>query len=96
MTQQVVVTTKSKTSIKPLVEAAIHNEKRLITHGIQRTRQKLDTFEKQFHMSSSQFEQRYKTGEIEETLDFADWLMEIKALELLEEQVQALDDARLD
>jgi uncharacterized LabA/DUF88 family protein len=96
MTQQVILTTTSDTAIKPLVEAAIQNEKRLLVHGIQRTHQKLTAFEKQFHMSSAQFEHRYKAGEIEETLDFADWLMEIKALELLEEQVQALDNARLD
>lgn len=96
MSQQVIVRTRSNTEIKPLVEAAIQNEKRLLIHGVQRTRQKLEALEKQFGMSSDQFEQRYRANEIDETLEFADWLMEIKALELLEEQVQALNDARLD
>lgn len=96
MTQQVIVTTRSNTEIKPLVEAAIQNEKRLLLHGILRTRQKLEVFERQFGMSSAIFEQRYRANEIDETLDFADWLMEIKALELLEEQIQALNDAHVD
>jgi predicted chitinase len=96
MTQQVIVTTKSNAAIKPLVEAAIQNEKRLLLHGIQRTRQRLAAFEAQSGMTSSQFERRYNTAELEETLDYADWLMEIKALELLEEQYQALKDARFD
>ena len=96
MTQQVIVTTKSNTTIKPLVEAAIQNEKRLLLHGIQRTRQRLAAFESQSGMTSSQFERSYNTAELEETLDYADWLMEIKALELLEEQYQALKDARFD
>jgi hypothetical protein len=96
MTQQVIVRTKSNTEFKPLVEAAIQNEKRLLMHGIQRTEHKLAAFEKQFGMSSAKFEQRYRANEIDETLDHADWLMEIKALALLKEQVQALSDARLD
>ncbi len=96
ITQQVIVTTKSNTTIKPLVEAAVQNEKRLLLHGIQRTRQRLAIFEAQSGMTSSQFERRYNTGELEETLDYADWLMEIKALELLEEQYQALKDAHFD
>ena len=96
MTQQVIVTTKSNTTLKPLVEAAIQNEKKLLLHGIQRTRQRLAAFEVQSGMTSSQFERRYNTAEIAETLDYADWLMEIKALELLEEQYQALKDARFD
>ena len=47
-------------------------------------------------MSSDEFEHRFKTRELAETLDFIEWQMEIQALHLLEEQYETLNEARLD
>jgi len=96
MSQQVVVTTNSNTEFKPLVKAAIENEKKALRHGIARTKKHIAELEKKYGMSSIKFEEKYRAGEIEEDLELADWLMEITALEILQEQVQALSDARLD
>ena len=94
MEQRVRITTGAKTPIKPLLEAAVQNEQKLLAHGIRRTRERLSAFERRFNLSSAEFEHRYTQGEIEETLDYVDWIMEIKALRLLEEEHQALHDAR--
>jgi len=96
MTQQVTITTESDLAIRPLVEAAIQNEKKLVMHGINRTEERLAEFEEMFGMSSEDFAQRFFAAELEESLDFIEWSMEIRALELLQEQYQALNEARVD
>ena len=45
-------------------------------------------------MSSEEFERRLEAGEIKETLDFIDWLMEIQALRSLDQRYRALKNAR--
>ncbi|MCX6028598.1 MAG: hypothetical protein NT169_04755 [Chloroflexi bacterium] len=94
MLEQVMVMTESPAILKPLLKAAMQNEARQLAHGIKRTKERLTMFEKQFGMSSDEFKQRFEVGEINETLDIIDWLMEIEALRLLNEQYQALKHAR--
>ena len=96
MNEQVVISSSTALSIKPLVESALNNEKKILQHGIQRTNKRLAEFEAQFKMTSADFEKKVKSGEIEETLTTIDWAMEIKALRLLEEQYEALRNARID
>jgi hypothetical protein len=96
MEQQIVIKTGAGVSIRPLLEAAVQNEQKLLSHGIRRTKERLAAFERRFNMSSAEFERKYTQGDIEETLDFSDWMMEIKALQLLEQQHQALGEARFD
>lgn len=45
MTKQVTISTESDFSIKPLVQAALRNELKVIQHGIDRTRERLADFE---------------------------------------------------
>ena len=96
MEQQIVIKTGAGVSIRPLLEAAVQNEQKLLSHCIRRTKERLAAFEQRFDMSSAEFERKYTQGDIEETLDFIDWMMEIKALRLLEQQHQALGEARFD
>ena len=95
MLGQVTVTTESPSVLKPLLRAAIQNEAKALTHGIKRTRERLIAFEKQFGMTSEEFERRYGTAEIDESLESIEWLGEIKMLRVLSEQKLALDGARV-
>jgi hypothetical protein len=95
MLEQVMVTTASPKILKPLLRAAIQTEAKALAHGIQRTKQRLLAFEKQFDMTSDEFERRYVAAEIAESLDFIEWLGEIKMLRVLTEQKLALDGARV-
>jgi archaellum component FlaC len=95
MLGQVMVTTESPSMLKPLLRAAIQNEAKVLTHGIKRTRERLTTFEKQFGMTSEEFERRYAAAEIDESLESIEWLGEIKMLHVLSEQKLALDGARV-
>ena len=95
MLNQVTVTTESPGVLKPLLRAAIQNEARVLSHGIKRTRERLLAFEKQFGMTSDEFERRYIAAEIAESLEFIEWLGEIRMLRVLNEQKLALDGARV-
>ncbi len=47
-------------------------------------------------VTMDEFERRLHASEIEETVEFSDWRMEIGMLRLLERQYKALQNARLD
>ena len=96
MLQQLTIKTTDKTTLKPLVESAIENEKKVLSLGIERTRERLAEFEQRFGMSSAEFERRLNALELAETVEFTDWRMEIGMLRLLESQYQALQEAQLD
>jgi hypothetical protein len=96
MLQQLKIKTTDKATLKPVLRSAIEGEKRMIAFGLQKTRQHLADFERQFSMSSAEFERRLNSGELEETVAFTDWRMEMGMLRLLERQYEALQEARLD
>lgn len=96
MLQQLTITTTDRTTLKPLLESAIENEKKMLFLGIERTQERLTEFEQRFDMSSAEFERRLNVLELAETIEFTDWRMEIGMLRLLESQYLALQEARLD
>jgi DNA-binding NtrC family response regulator len=96
MLQQLTITTTDKTTLKPLVESAIEHEKEMLSLAIRRTRERLAEFERRFGMSSVEFERRLNALELQETVEFTDWRMEIGMLRLLENQHLALREAQVD
>lgn len=80
--------------LKPLVEAALHNELRLLEAGIRRTKQKLQEFEARYALPSAEFIRRYEQGELEESLEFAEWIGEYRLLERLREKADTLREIR--
>jgi len=93
--QEVNVTSSGPAAIKPLLEAAIRSQLRALEHGIERTRERLASFEARFEMTSDEFESGFETGQIAESLDFIEWAGEIKTLKLLEDQLNALQSAKV-
>ncbi|MGC9336227.1 MAG: hypothetical protein ACP5JJ_18960 [Anaerolineae bacterium] len=80
--------------LRPLVEAAIQNELRLLQAGIQRTEQRLQAFEARYGFESKEFLQRYENDELSETLDFAEWIGEYRLLERLQDKAATLQGIR--
>ncbi|MFN8498505.1 MAG: hypothetical protein U0641_11675 [Anaerolineae bacterium] len=95
MSQQVTVTSNTQIQLKPLVEAAIRSEVRMLELGLERTRERLRLFEKRYHLSSTEFIRRFSTGESGESLDFIEWAGEAKTYELVESQLRALQEAQI-
>ncbi|MBN1148825.1 MAG: hypothetical protein JXA78_16305 [Anaerolineales bacterium] len=76
--------------LRPLVQAALDNEIRLIEAGIRRTRQRLSEFEARYGFSTAEFLQRFESDELDETLEFDEWVGEQRMLERLQEKVETL------
>ncbi len=96
MLQQVKISTRNARNLKPLLRNAMERELRLMQHSIQRTKQELGNYETRYQMTSTEFESKFRAKEIEETLDYLDWWMELEALHHLESQLQALREAKLE
>lgn len=96
MLQQVTISTQDAEKLKPLLRSALAREARLLDFSIQRTQEALQVFETRYGIPSAEFECKFKNLEIEETLDYLDWWMEIEALQHLQAQRQSLKDAHLD
>jgi len=94
MLQQITVVSDAPVALKPLLEAAIQSELRVLELGLERTRQRLRALEEQHGLSSEEFERRFNSGQIAESLEFIEWSGEIKTWRLLQSQQQALQGAR--
>jgi len=96
MLQQVTIKTTNRATLKPLLESAIENEKKILSLGLSRTRERLTEYEQKFDMTSAEFERRLNAFELAETVEFTDWRMEIGMLRLIESQHQALQEIQVD
>ena len=96
MLQQLTIRTTDRTTLKPLVESAIEDEKRMLALGIRRTQERLAAFEQRFGMSSTEFGCRLNAFELAETVELTEWRLEIGMLRLLGGQYQTLQEAQLD
>jgi hypothetical protein len=95
MLQELTIRTNDRATLEPILKAAIENEKKMLSLGLERTRQRLAEYEQQYGMTSDQFERRLKALEVTETVAFSEWRMEIGMLRLLESQHRALQEAEL-
>lgn len=81
---------KQSSSIQPIVQNAIDSFVRSSEDGIQKTQQRLSEFESKYLMSTREFIQRYENDELDETLEFGEWVGESRMLQGLLEEVEQL------
>jgi hypothetical protein len=86
---------KSGHGLKPLVEAALANELRLVEAGIRQTERRLEAFEKKYKLNTNDFLTRYENDGIEETMDVIEWIGESRMLERLNEKADTLRNIRI-
>ncbi len=78
---------KQSTPIQPIVQNAIDSFVRSSEDGIQKTRQRLREFERKYLMSTREFIEHYENDELDETLEFGEWIGESRMLQGLLENV---------
>ncbi len=81
-------------ALKPLVEAALQNEIRMLAAGTRRTQQRLKDFETRFGISTDEFVRSYENDELSETLEYAEWIGEFRLLNRLQEKLDTLREIR--
>lgn len=96
MLKEITIQTTDLEQFKSVLQTALERETKLLEYSIQRTREALAPFEKRHNMTSDEFERKFKALEIEETLDFLDWWMEVEALRHLEAKRNLIQDARVE
>ena len=74
--------------LRPLVEAALANELRLVDAAIRQTEQRLQSFESAYGMETDEFVERFEPDELAETLEFVEWIGEYRLLLRLKERVE--------
>ena len=79
-----------KYQVKPLVEAALERELRLMEVGIRQTEHRLRVFEEKYQKPTSDFITEYEDDQFEETLEMVEWIGEYRLLERLREKTDAL------
>ena len=72
---------RQSVSIQPIVQNAIDSFVRSSEDGIQKTQQRLSEFERKYLMSTREFVQRYENDELNETLEFGEWVGESRMLQ---------------
>jgi hypothetical protein len=82
------------TLLQPLLQDAILNEVRLLKLSIQRTQQRLATFEAKYYLSTDDFLNKYENDQLAENLDFAEWIGEHRMLQRLQEKVKTLQGVK--
>ena len=85
-----------KRSLKPLVQAALENELRLMEAGIRRTEKRLSLFETKYRLSTAEFIRKYENDELAENLEFAEWVGEQRMLARLLEKKETLGGVRFE
>ena len=95
MSQQIIVSTTVPIDLKPLLEAAIRSELQMLELSLDRTAERLRTFETQYGLTSEEFMRRFETGALDESLDYIEWAGEIKTYRLLQTQQRALQSAHV-
>jgi hypothetical protein len=93
MTELVLVSARSG-SLKPLIEAALANELRILEAGMRRTERRLRDFENTYQMPTAEFLRRFENDELDETLALAEWIGEYRLLERLREKADTLEGVR--
>lgn len=81
--------------IRPLIEAAIENELRLLAAGLRKTKANLHVFESRYRLNTPEFLVKYEKDELKESVDFENWIGEARLFDRLSEKIQALQGARI-
>ena len=82
--------------LKPLVQAALENELRFLEAGIRRTEKRLSLFEIKYRLPTTEFIRKYENDELEENLEFAEWVGEQRMLARLREKKETLKGVRFE
>ena len=95
MLQQITIEIQDAGQFESILRAALEREVHLVEYSILRTWDRLRAFEKQYGMSTAEFERRFTPDDLGETLDFLEWDGEIETLHLLEEKQQVIKSAHI-
>ena len=81
---KVMIEPKDAQNVKSLVRVAVENELKILKTGVAITYRKLEGLEKRYGMSSKQFYDKFKKGEVGDDFEYIRWAGEYETLQQLE------------
>lgn len=81
-------------NLRALIESAIAESLSSVEAGIHQTEARLRAFESQYELSTEEFLKRYENDEIQETLEFDEWIGESRMLKRLQEKASRLREVQ--
>jgi hypothetical protein len=85
---QLIVNSPHAPHVRPLIQAALDHEIRLLQIGIEKTKSRLCHFEELFKMETLSFYQSFKTGDMGDEMEYMKWVGEYETLLRLEEDYE--------
>lgn len=82
-------------TIKKLLTNGLEEEKRRIKFALDLSDSTIRNYEEKYHMSSADFIQKFKNGEIEENNDTFDWWAEYKLRSELSQKIKTIEDIKI-
>ncbi|MCW5212262.1 hypothetical protein VU04_05070 [Desulfobulbus sp. TB] len=82
---QLIVKSSSAANVRPLIQAALDHETRVLNIGIQKTTRRLQDFEQRFGMESRKFYQDFQAGKMGDDMEYMKWAGEYETLLQLQE-----------
>lgn len=95
MTELTLVSKQSR-PLRPLVEAALANELRLVMAAIHQTEERLRDFESAYEMNTAEFIERFENDELSETLEYVEWVGEYRLLNHLREKAETFQGIEIE
>lgn len=84
-----------KRPLKPLIQSALENELRFLDAGIRQGEKRVAEFEARYQIPTAEFIRKYENDEIQENLDFDDWIGEYRLLGRLKEKAETLQGVKI-
>ena len=81
--------------VRPLIQAALDHEVRLLKIGLQKTTRHLQQFEQRFGMESQDFYRDYQTGKIGDDMEYMKWAGEYETLLQLQEDYADIQEIQV-
>jgi len=81
---QLIVNSPHASHVRPLIQAALDHEIRLLQMGIEKTKRRLRHFEEVFTMETLRFYQAFQAGGMGDEMEYMKWAGEYETLLQLE------------
>jgi len=74
-----------------ILRNSLERELKIIEYSIEKTMEKLKSFEKKYNMSSEEFYEKFERGELEDSQEFMLWASEYEALKVLKKDKEIIE-----
>jgi len=83
---ELILRSPDNVSLKQIIESALSERLNNVDQGIERTKERIQEFEKQYQLSTEEFLSKFNNDELSHSFDFDEWIGEAKMLEHLQQK----------